>query len=101
LPTGYRLSGSDAARLVETAILKRVRTVSARHGSADFFREAAEDGAVGGRVYDYHIAAEALSSAPAMVVTENPRDFGTLSRAGVAVVSSARFLASFSSHSTR
>lgn len=97
LPTGYRLSGREAAALVETAILGNVRLVSAEHAGAAFFRRAAEDGAVRGRVYDYHIAEEARASEAVTVITENPRDFGALGRSGVAVVSSAQFVASLQS----
>ena len=92
LPEEVRLRPADAWRLIEEEILSRfvVHQIpdDRRHS---FLRNAAEDGLVGGRIYDAHIAEIALASRVNVVVTDNLRHFVGLRRHGVAVMSAAQF----------
>ncbi len=90
LPGEYRLTPSDALRLLESEVLERMRVVElparARLG---FLRSAGQDGVAGGRVYDAHIGEVAWRAGAQLVVTENVRHFQSLLRHGVRVVRSS------------
>jgi len=92
LPEEVRLRPADAWRLIEEEILSRfvVRQVPDDRQQS-FLRNAAEDGLVGGRIYDAHIAEIAIVSRVTVLVTDNLRHFGGLRRHGVAVMSAAEF----------
>jgi predicted nucleic acid-binding protein len=60
-------------------------------------RAAAEDGTVGGRIYDAHIAEIARAAGAAVVVTDNRRHFMASLRHGIRVETPAEFLASVKS----
>jgi predicted nucleic acid-binding protein len=87
-----RLSPADAWRLVNEEILIRFEV----HQLPDdqqrhFLHAAADDGLVGGRIYDAHIAEIARVSRVPVVVTENLRHFASLRRQGISVVNATEF----------
>ena len=92
LPEELRLSPVDAWRLVNEEILARfdvhqLPDDQQRH----FLHTAADDGLVGGRIYDAHIAEIARGSRVQVVVTENLRHFVGLRRHGISVVDATEF----------
>jgi hypothetical protein len=92
LPEELRLSPADAWRLVNEEILIRfeVRQLpddQQRH----LLHAAADDGLVGGRIYDAHIAEIARIFRVPVVVTENLRHFAGLRRQGISVVNATEF----------
>jgi predicted nucleic acid-binding protein len=79
LPEEYRLTPSDALRLLEEEVLGRFRV----HQLPDaarlaFLRSAEADAVSGGRVYDAHIAAIARHAGVGVIVTDNVRHFVSL-----------------------
>ena len=91
LPPEFRLTGSEAARLVEEEIVRRMSVhdlPSAERMAA--LKLAAQDGAVGGRIYDTHIA-EVARSAEA-IVTDNRRHFLAALKHGIRVETPTEFL---------
>lgn len=92
LPEEVRLSPAVAWRLVEEEILIRfvVRQLPDDH-QRSFLQTAADDGLVGGRIYDAHIAEIARVCRVPVVVTDNLRHFAGLRRHGVDVMSTAQF----------
>jgi predicted nucleic acid-binding protein len=93
LPEEFRLTPADAWTLLEGELLARFRIheLPARV-RRDFLRGAARDGTRGGRLYDAHIAEIARRSGAHVVLTENPRDFGSLLRQGVRVINAEEML---------
>jgi predicted nucleic acid-binding protein len=92
LPEELRLSPADAWRLVNEEILIRFEVHQLpgdqqRH----CLHAAADDGLVGGRIYDAHIAEIARISRVPVVVTENLRHFASLRRQGISVVNATEF----------
>ena len=67
LPPEFRLSAADASRLIEEEVLARL-TIHDLPGAdkRSFFRAAAADGTIGGRVYDAHIAEVARAAVEGM-----------------------------------
>lgn len=95
LPAEFRLSPSDAQRLVEEEIAGRM--VIHDLPSADrlpLLRAVAADAIGGGRVYDAHIAEVARAAGARVIVTDNRRHFVAALRHGIAVETPAEFLAS-------
>lgn len=93
LPEEFRLSPGDALQLIETELLGRFRIEQLPSKSwPAFLKHAAADGVVGGRIYDAHIAEIAHASGVEVVVTDNRRDFVSLLRHGVRVLSPTEFL---------
>ncbi len=93
LPKELRLSPEDAGRLIQEEILARFEVSQLPPESRPpFLRVAVADGVFGGRIYDAHIAEIARASGAERVVTENRRDFVTLLRHGVAVLTAAEFV---------
>ena len=92
LPEEVRLSPAVAWRLVEEEILSRfvVRQLPDDHRRS-FLQTAADDGLVGGQIYDAHIAEIARVCRARVVVTDNLRHFAGLRRHGVDVMSTAQF----------
>ena len=93
LPEEVRLRPADAWRLIEEEILSRFVVGQIPDDRRQpFLRHVAEDGLIGGRIYDAHIAEIALVSRVDVVVTDNLRHFIGLRRHGVAVMNAARFV---------
>ncbi|MBW3564175.1 MAG: PIN domain-containing protein [Acidobacteria bacterium] len=88
LPEEYRLMPADATLIVLEELLGRfsVRDLPSRSRKS-FVDSLPRDAVAGGKIYDAHIADIARHSGAAAVVTENQRDFITLLRHGVPVLS--------------
>jgi predicted nucleic acid-binding protein len=95
LPPEYRLSPTDAARLLDEEVFARLGVHELP--AADrirLLRAAVQDGIIGGRIYDNHIAEVARAAGATVIVTDNRRHFlGTL-RHGIRVETPADFVAS-------
>jgi predicted nucleic acid-binding protein len=93
LPPEFRLTPADAARLVEQEILARmaVHDLPGQPRRA-FVRSLAQDGIVGGRVYDAHIADVARAAAATVIVTDNRKHFVSALRHGLRVETPSEFL---------
>jgi predicted nucleic acid-binding protein len=94
LPPEYRVTPADAVRLLEEEILERLAVHDLP--SADrvkLLRQAAQDLATGGRVYDTHIAEVARAAGATIIVTDNRRHFLSALRHGTRVDTPAEFLA--------
>jgi toxin FitB len=95
LPAEYRLTPSDACRLIEEEILGRLAVHDLPSGGRrDFLRAAAEDATAGGRIYDAHIAEVARRAGASVVVTDNRRHFLAALRHGLRVETPSEFLRS-------
>ncbi|MPZ17966.1 MAG: PIN domain-containing protein [Luteitalea sp.] len=93
LPVEFRLDPVEALRLIEEEILPRVDVVGLPDAfRLPFLRAAAQDGVIGGRVYDLHIAETARVAGAELVLTENRRHFSSLLRHGIRVQTAAEFL---------
>lgn len=93
LPEEFRLTPADAWTLLDGELLARFRVSELPSGARrEFLRAAAQDGTRGGRLYDAHIAEIARRSGARVVLTENPRDFGSLLKHGVRVVNAKEML---------
>lgn len=94
LPEEIRLAPAAAARLVEDEILARLRVLQMPDAHRlEFFRAVASEPVIGARIYDTHIAEVARRAGARVVVTENRRDFQSLLRHGIRVMSAAEFAA--------
>ncbi|MFL5367108.1 MAG: PIN domain-containing protein [Myxococcales bacterium] len=93
LPPEFRLTPADAARLVAEEILARmaVQDLPAPARRA-FIRSLAQDGVIGGRIYDAQIADVARAAAATVIVTDNRRHFVSALRHGLRVETPAEFL---------
>lgn len=86
LPAGYRLEPSQACRLLGEIIATfRVEQLP-RDALLPFLKEAADERAAGGRIYDAHIAAIAHWTGAGIIVTENRRHFSILIKHGIRVL---------------
>jgi predicted nucleic acid-binding protein len=97
LPPEFRLAASDAMRLLEEEVFARMAVHDLP--AADrmpLLRAAAQDGTVGGRIYDAHIAEVARAAGAKVVVTDNRRHFLSALRHGLRVETPAEFLAGMS-----
>jgi predicted nucleic acid-binding protein len=93
LPPQYRLDPRDSLLLIEEEIAGRMRVHDLPAGDRhEFLRQASAERVVGGRVYDAHLAAIARSAGVGVVVTENPRHFGSLSAHGIAVETAEEYV---------
>jgi predicted nucleic acid-binding protein len=93
LPPEFRLTPADAARLVEEEILARMAVQDLpAHARRGFIRSLAQDSAVGGGIYDAHIADVARAAAATVIVTDNRRHFVSALRHGLRVETPAEFL---------
>ncbi len=96
LPPEYRLSPTDAARLLSEEILARLAVHDLPAGDrASLLSLAVQDGIAGGRVYDAHIAAIARAAGATVIVTDNRRHFLSALRHGIRVETPAEFIAAF------
>ena len=90
LPEEFRLSPTDAGRLVEEELLGRLQVVDlAASARLELGHEAVRERVAGGRLYDAHIAEIARRSGARLVVTDNVRHFSGLRLRGVLVLDSA------------
>ena len=94
LPPEFRLTPTDAVRLIEEEVLARM-TVADLPGTdrTAMLRLIADDGIGGGRVYDVHIAEIARAAGARVVVTDNRRHFLAALRHGLRVETPVEFLA--------
>ena len=93
LPPEFRLTSSDAARLVEHEVFGRMTVHDLP--PADrlvLLRAAAKDGTAGARIYDAHIADVARLAGAAVIITDNRRHFMASLRHGIRVETPAEFL---------
>lgn len=87
LPHEFRVSPADAWLLVQEEIMDRFAVHALpRNRRESFLRTASQDGIVGGRLYDAHIAEIARTAGADIVVTENRRHFTQLLRHGIRVL---------------
>lgn len=94
LPPEFRLTPSDAARLVEAEIFGRMSVHDLPPGARlALLKAAAHDGTAGGRIYDAHIAEVSRTAEARIVVTDNRRHFIAALRHGIRVETPAEFLA--------
>jgi predicted nucleic acid-binding protein len=95
LPAEFRLTAADALQLIEDEVFARlaVHDLPASDRMV-MLRAAAQDGTVGGRIYDAHIAEIARAAGAGIVVTDNRRHFLASLRHGIRVETPAEFLAS-------
>ena len=92
LPSEFRLTPGDAARLLEEEVFARVSVHDLP--PADRLRllhAAVEDGTAGGRIYDAHIAEVAQSAGAGVIVTDNRRHFLAALRHGIRVETPGEF----------
>ena len=94
LPPEYRLSPADAAQLLNDEVFARmaVHDLPAAERPA-LLRAGVQDGIIGGRVYDAHIAEIARAAGAAVVITDNRRHFLSALRYGLRVETPAEFAA--------
>jgi toxin FitB len=93
LPSEFRLTPADGARLLEEEVFARVTVHDLP--PADRLRllqAAVEDGTAGGRIYDAHIAEVARAAGASVIVTDNRRHFLAALRHGIRVETPAEFL---------
>ena len=93
LPPEFRLTPSDAGRLVEEEILGRMAIFDLPGNARNaFLGAAAHDGIAGGRIYDAHIADVARAAGAAVIVTDNRRHFLGALRHGIRVETPSEFV---------
>jgi predicted nucleic acid-binding protein len=94
LPPPYRVAPADAVQLVEEEVLGRFTVHElGKKARVPFLDGLAADRVAGGRIYDAHIAEIARRMGAAAIVTDNPRHFGAVRRAGIRVLTSAELVA--------
>lgn len=92
LPPEFRLQPADAWRLFDEEILGRMKVHDLPdRDRATLLRSAAEDGTIGGRIYDAHIAEIARAAEANVIVTDNRRHFLSALRYGIRVETPAEF----------
>lgn len=93
LPPEFRLSPHDAHLLLTKEVIGRmaVHDLPAADRPA-LLRTALEDGTIGGRVYDVHIAEIARAAGAGVIVTDNRRHFLASLKHGIRVETPAEFL---------
>ena len=93
LPPEFRLSAADALRLLEEEVFARMSVHDLPAGDrVPLLKAAVQEGTVGGRIYDAHIAEVARASGARVVVTDNRRHFLTALRHGMRVETPSEFL---------
>jgi len=94
LPPEFRLTPADAVRLLEEEVFARMTVHDLpQTDRLPMLRAAAQDGTVGGRIYDTHIAEVARAAGATSVVTDNRRHFLAALRHGIRVDTPAELLA--------
>ncbi|MGH9256474.1 MAG: PIN domain-containing protein [Vicinamibacterales bacterium] len=95
LPPEFRLTPDGAGRLLESEVFDRMTVHDLPAASRlPMMKAAVQDGTVGGRIYDAHIAEIARAAGATVVVTDNRRHFLASLRHGIRVETPAEFLAS-------
>ena len=95
LPPEYRVSPTDAARLLQEEVFARMAIHDLPPPDrVSFLLGLVQEGIAGGRVYDAHIAEVARAAGAATIVTDNRRHFLAALRHGIRVDTPAEFLAS-------
>jgi len=98
LPPEYRLSPQDTLLLMEEEVFGRFEVHQLQEKSRlSLLRSSANNGVMGGRVYDVHIGAIALETGASVLVTENVKHFSHLPAQGVDVLLASDFLSRLSS----
>jgi predicted nucleic acid-binding protein len=101
LPPEFRLTSTDAARLLEVEVLERMPVHDLPPAERrDFLKTVAYDGTTGGRIYDAHIAEVARAAGATVIVTDNRRHFMAALRHGLRVETPSEFLASLKKRRT-
>jgi predicted nucleic acid-binding protein len=96
LPAEFRLTPSDALRLLEEEVFARMTVHDLPPGDRlPMFKAAARDEVAGGRIYDTHIAEVARTAGSNVIVTDNRRHFLAALKHGIPVETPAEFLARF------
>lgn len=94
LPPEFRLTSADALRLIDEEVFARMSVHDLPGGDRlSLLKAAAQDGIVGGRVYDAHIAEVARAAGARVIVTDNRRHFLAALRHGLRVETPTEFLA--------
>lgn len=94
LPEEFRLSPTDAGRLVEEELLGRLQVLDLPASARlELVHGVVRDRVAGGRLYDAHIAEVARRAHARLVVTDNVRHFSVLRLHGVRVLDSAAYAA--------
>jgi predicted nucleic acid-binding protein len=95
MPAEFRLSPSDAERLLKEEILGRLAVHDLPPDlRLSFLAAAARDDMIGGRIYDAHIAEVARSAGADVIVTDNRRHFLAALRHGLRVETPEEYLES-------
>jgi predicted nucleic acid-binding protein len=93
LPPEFRLTPSDAARLLQEEVFARMTVHDLPAGDRQAFLKAAvQERTAGGRIYDAHIAEVARAARAEVVVTDNRRHFLSALRYGMRIETPAEFL---------
>jgi predicted nucleic acid-binding protein len=93
LPSEFRLSPAEAARLLRDEVFSRMTVVDLPPADRTRLLEAAaQDNTAGGRIYDAHIAEVARAAGAAVIVTDNRRHFLSTLRYGIRVETPLEFL---------
>ncbi len=93
LPSEFRLTPADGARLLEEEVFARLMVHDLP--AADrlrLFQAAAQDSTAGGRIYDAHVAEVARAAGASVIVTDNRRHFLAALRHGIRVETPSEFL---------
>ena len=94
LPPEFRLTPADAQRLLDEEVFDRMAVHDLpAEDRLPLLRAAVQDGTVGGRIYDAHIAEVARAAGARVVVTDNRRHFLAALRHGIRVETPAESLA--------
>jgi predicted nucleic acid-binding protein len=95
MPPEFRLTPSDAVRLLEEEVFGRmaVHDLPAA-GRLAMLKAAGHEGTTGGRIYDTHIAEVARAAGATVIVTDNRRHFIASLRHGIRVETPLEFLKS-------
>ena len=94
LPPEFRLSAADATQLLNEEVFARmaVHDLPAAERAA-LLRAGVQDGIIGGRIYDAHIAEVARNAAATVLITDNRRHFLSALRHGLRVETPTEFAA--------
>jgi predicted nucleic acid-binding protein len=92
LPAEYRLSPSDAARLLHEEVFRRMSVHDLPAADRESMLQAlTQDGIAGGRIYDVHIAEVARAAGAQVIVTDNRKHFLAALRHGLRVETPEEF----------
>jgi predicted nucleic acid-binding protein len=93
LPPEFRLSPGDAHELLTREVMARMAVHELPAGDrAALLQTALEDGTIGGRIYDAHIAEVARAAGATVIVTDNRKHFLASLKHGIRVETPAEFL---------